>query len=126
MNPSFDPNALQIDGDTVTLRGSECGACATVVFPIRPTCLRCGGHTRARSLPTIGVVRTHCGMSIPLPGAAAPNTIVRVELCPGLIVQGVMAGEVQIGDRVVLTPTHIEAGQDAYTGFGFTRSGHAR
>ncbi|MDA4109313.1 zinc ribbon domain-containing protein [Mycolicibacterium holsaticum] len=124
MNPPFDPTVLQIEGETVVLRGSECIGCTALLFPARAVCARCGEQTRDCLLPTTGVVRTWCGMSIPLPGVASPANIARVELAPSLIVQGVLDGEADIGDRVVLVPTLIAAGQEAYTGYGFTRSDH--
>lgn len=124
MNPSFDPNILEIEGSAATLLGASCLDCDATMFPARPHCACCGGQTRGCRLPPTGVVRTYCRLAMPLPGVPPPVTIVRVQLAPDLIVQGVMAGAVDIGDRVAVVPTRITAGQDDYSGFGFARSDH--
>lgn len=120
MNPSFDPTILVTDGQATTLISGECPDCGAVAFPRRPHCPRCCAAIREHPLPTVGVVRSYCRIGFPLPGAEPPVTLVRVELGPQCIVQGVMDGGVEIGDRVALVPRHID-GTDSRTGFGFTR-----
>lgn len=122
MNPSFDPAILVTDGHVATLISGSCPACGAVAFPQRQHCARCGSPTQEHLLPTIGVVRSYCRMAIPLPGAEAPVTLVRVELSPQCTVQGVMDGAVDIGDRVALVPREIPTGDDISVGFGFARS----
>lgn len=122
MSPSFDPAILEVDGDRVTLLSGSCPACGAVMFPRRSQCARCGAQTRDDRLPGVGVVRSHCRLAIPLPGAEPPVTVVRVELSPQCTVQGVLDGAVDIGDRVALVPRQIADGADICTGFGFTRS----
>lgn len=121
MNPSFDSAILVTDGHAATLISGSCSNCDAVTFPARQHCARCGSPTREHLLPTIGVVRSSCCVAIPLPGAQAPVTLVRVELSPQCTVQGVMDGAVEIGDRVALVPRQIH-GAESRTGFGFARS----
>ena len=122
MNPSFDPAILLTDGRSATLISASCPECGAVMFPRRPTCARCGSPTRETQLPTTGVVRTYCRIPFPLPGAEPPVTLVRVELSPQVIVQGVMDGAVEIGDRVEVVARPIPDGTQTCTGFGFARS----
>lgn len=121
MNPSFDPAILEIDGDTAALIAASCPACGAVTFPRRPRCARCDAPTRDCRLPDIGIVRSFCRLAIPLPGAEPPVTLVRVELGPATVIQGVLAGTVQIGDRVALVTRPLPDGKDGCTGFGFAR-----
>lgn len=121
MNPSFDPAILLTDGRSATLISASCPECDAVMFPRRPTCARCGSPTREGQLPTTGVVRTYCRIPFPLPGAEPPVTLVRVELSPQVIVQGVMDGAVEIGDRVEVVARPIPDGANTCTGFGFAR-----
>lgn len=121
MNPSFDPAILVTDEHGATLISGSCPDCGAVTFPQRQHCARCGSPTREHPLPTNGVVRSYCRIAIPLAGAEAPVTLVRVELSPQCTVQGVMDGVVDIGDRVALVPRRID-GAESYTGFGFARS----
>lgn len=93
-----------------------------MTFPQRPHCARCGSPCRESRLPTVGVVRSYCRISIPVPGAEPPVTLVQVELSPEVTVQGVLDGAVAIGDRVALVARQITDGEEVCTGFGFTRS----
>ena len=123
MSPSFDPAILVTDGRAATLISGSCSDCGAVTFPKRQHCARCGSPTHEHMLPTVGVVRSYCRIAIPLPGAEAPVTLVRVELSPQCTVQGVMDGVFEIGDRVALVPRQIDGdGTERYAGFGFARS----
>ncbi|MGF2946021.1 Zn-ribbon domain-containing OB-fold protein [Mycobacterium sp. Lab-001] len=122
MSPSFDPEILLTDGHSATLISAWCPECGAVMFPRRQQCVRCGSDTRNGHLPTTGVVQSYCRITFPLPGAEPPVTLVRVELSPQVIVQGVMAGTVEIGDRVAVVPRPIPDGAETATGFGFARS----
>jgi uncharacterized OB-fold protein len=122
VNPSFDPAILLTDGGAATLLSASCPTCDAVMFPRRPRCARCGSQTREGRLPTTGIVQTYCRIPFPLPGAEPPVTVVRVELSPQVVVQGVFDGEVQIGDRVALVARPIPNGAATLTGFGFVRS----
>lgn len=121
MNPSFDPEILEIDGHSALLISASCPLCGAVMFPRRPHCARCGSQTHDGHLPTTGVVRSYCHLTFPLPGTEPPVTLVRVELSPEVTVQGVMDGAVDIGDRVALVPRQIAGGEESRTGFGFAR-----
>jgi uncharacterized OB-fold protein len=122
VNPSFDPAILLTDGRSATLICASCQKCDAVMFPRRPNCARCGSQTRVGQLPATGIVRSYCRIAFPLPGAEPPVTLVRVELSPQVIVQGVMDGAAEIGDRVALVARQIPNGPETSTGFGFTRS----
>lgn len=122
MNPSFDPAILLTDGRSATLICASCQNCDAVMFPRRPNCARCGSQTRVGQLPATGIVRSYCRIAFPLPGAEPPVTLVRVELSPQVIVQGVMDGAAEIGDRVALVARQIPNGPETSTGFGFARS----
>lgn len=122
MNPSFDPAILVADEHGAALISGCCSSCDAQMFPRRPHCLRCGSSTEEQRLPAAGVVRSWCRLAIPLPGAEPPVTLVRVELGPQLTVQGVLIGDVEIGDTVELTARTITAGAQSYTGFGFIRT----
>lgn len=122
MNASFDPEVLLTDGRSATLLSASCPKCDAVMFPRRANCARCGSPTREGELPTTGVVRTFCRIPLPLPGAEPPVTLVRVELSPQVIVQGVMDGAVEIGDRVAVVVRPIPNGAETSIGFGFARS----
>jgi uncharacterized OB-fold protein len=122
VNPSFDPAILLTDGRSATLICASCQKCDAVMFPRRPNCARCGSQTRVGQLPATGIVRSYCRIAFPLPGAEPPVTLVRVELSPQVIVQGVMDGAAEIGDRVALVARQIPNGPETSTGFGFARS----
>ncbi|MGO9183592.1 MAG: Zn-ribbon domain-containing OB-fold protein [Mycobacterium sp.] len=122
MNPSFDPAILLTDGRSATLICASCQKCDAVMFPRRPNCARCGSQTRVGQLPATGIVRSYCRIAFPLAGAEPPVTLVRVELSPQVIVQGVMDGAAEIGDRVALVARQIPNGPETSTGFGFARS----
>ena len=122
VTPSFDPAILVTDGRSATLISASCPECDAVMFPRRPHCARCGSQTQDSHLPATGVVRSYCRGTLPLPGTEPPVTLVRVELSPQVIVQGVMDGAVEIGDRVAVVARPIADGAETCTGFGFTRS----
>lgn len=122
MNASFDPAILRTDGRSATLLSASCTTCDAVMFPRRANCARCGSPTRESELPATGIVRTYCRIALPLPGAEPPVTLVRVELSPQVIVQGVLDGAVDIGDRVAVVPRPLSNGGADTTGFGFARS----
>lgn len=122
MNPSFDPAILLTDGRSATLISASCPVCDAMMFPRRPHCARCGSQTRDSQLPATGVVRSYCRIAFLLPGAEPPVTLVRVELSPQVMVQGVMDGVVEIGDRVAVVARPIATGAETCTGFGFARS----
>src|SRR5437879_2031023 len=102
--PSFDPAVLDtIDGE-VTLLGGACEGCARLHFPRQQRCPWCSGGATDIQLPRSGIVHSHTTTALPVVGAPSPVTLALVELGPDVMVQGVVATDVSIGDRVHLVP----------------------
>jgi uncharacterized OB-fold protein len=125
MTASFDRAVLRVgtgDPPGVRLLAARCPACRAMTFPARDECASCGAATERVELPTTGTVQSHCTLAFPIPGARPPVTIVRVELDPQAIVQGVADAPMQVGDEAAVVTRTVEIDGRSWLGFGFTRS----
>ena len=56
-NDLFTPDTAATPAERPALRGSRCGDCSTVVFPVQTTCPRCSGETMGdHTLPGEGAL----------------------------------------------------------------------
>jgi uncharacterized OB-fold protein len=92
----------KVDREAGALVGSRCRNCATVSFPARAVCHRCGAaEMEPAPLATRGELVTHTTVHIPRPGVEAPFTLGQVELGEGVLVFGHIRG-LRPGDKVPL------------------------
>jgi uncharacterized OB-fold protein len=92
----------RVDRDAGALVGSRCRSCATVSFPARAVCHRCGAAEMEPALLSArGALITHTTVHIPRPGVEAPFTLGQVELSEGVLVFGHVRG-LAADDRVPL------------------------
>lgn len=79
------PQRQWIDREAGRLVGSQCGNCASVSWPGRPVCQRCGeADGEPKLLSDRGVLITCTTVWVPRPGLPTPYVLGQVDLADGV------------------------------------------
>jgi uncharacterized OB-fold protein len=116
----------KVDREAGALVGSRCRNCATVSFPARAVCHRCGAAgLEVIAISQVGSLISFTRCWVPRPGLEPPFTIGQVKFPEGVTVFGHVRGLPE-GVRVP-TPVRVvlAEGEDAVPAFWFAHGGGA-
>jgi uncharacterized OB-fold protein len=120
--PSFDAAILDFDAavGAVTLLASRCRSCATLAFPSRMRCGRCGGECDSERLPVEGIIHSLTELLEPVTIHPVPSTIALVQLADDVMVGGRLVGAGgHIGQRCRIVPLEVAHGEETLTAYAF-------